>query len=379
MSPEQALSGLRDTIVAAAAKRTALEIHGGRSKHFLGNEPRGEPLDVRGFAGIVSYEPTELVVTARCGTPLADLEAALAERGQMLAFEPPHFGPGATVGGTIACGLSGPARVSAGAARDYVLGASLLDARGELMHFGGQVMKNVAGYDVSRLLCGSYGVLGVLAEVSLKVLPVPAMRASLRIEIGVDEAMSALHHWGGEPLPISASCWIDGLLVLRVAGSEAGVEAAASRFINRYRARPLDPQGEDAFWHDLREHRLPFFVGDAAQHESTPAAAAPADAGQGDETLWRIVVPSVAPQLQLPGRQLIEWGGGLRWYVGDASAAEVRAAAAALGGTANRFRGGVRQDSFHPLAPAMLSLQRRVRSQLDPLGIFNPGRMYAAL
>ncbi len=357
--PEQALSALRETILAAADRRTPLEIHGGRSKHFLGNEPRGEPLDVRGFAGIVSYEPTELVVTARCGTPLEELEAALAEKGQMLAFEPPHFGPGATIGGTIACGLSGPARASVGAARDFVLGASLLDARGELMRFGGQVMKNVAGYDVSRLLCGSYGTLGVIAEVSLKVLPVPPVRWSLRMSIGAEEAMSALHHWAGEPLPLSASCWGDGQLVLRFAGSEAGVEAAASRFINRYSASPLPAEAADAFWRDLAEHRLPFF--------------------QGDATLWRIVVPSVAPQLELPGRQLIEWGGGLRWYTGEAGAAEVRAAAQAVGGTASRFRGGPREDSFHPLPPAMLALQRRVRQQLDPLGIFNPGRLYAAL
>ncbi|MCO5121013.1 MAG: glycolate oxidase subunit GlcE [Burkholderiaceae bacterium] len=359
MNPEQALSGLRDAILAAAAGRAPLEIHGGRSKHFLGNEPRGEPLDVRGYAGIVSYEPTELVVTARCGTPLAELEATLAERGQMLAFEPPHFGPGATIGGTIACGLSGPARVSAGAARDFVLGAALLDSRGELMRFGGQVMKNVAGYDVSRLLCGSYGVLGVIAEVSLKVLPVPAAQWSLRIRIGAEEALSALHHWACEPLPLSASCWSDGQLVLRFAGSEAGVEAAASRFINRYSAIPLAPEANAVFWRDLAEHRLPFFEGDA--------------------TLWRIVLPSRAPQLDLPGRQLIEWGGGLRWYVGDAGAAEVRAAAAAVGGTATRFRGGLREETFHPLSPAMLALQQRVRSELDPLRIFNPGRLYAAL
>jgi glycolate oxidase FAD binding subunit len=359
MSPEQALAGLRDAIVAAAGKRTPLEIHGGRTKRFLGNEPRGEPLDVRGYAGIVSYEPTELVVTARCGTPLAELEATLAEKGQMLAFEPPHFGPGATIGGTIACGLSGPNRWMAGAARDFVLGASLLDARGELMHFGGQVMKNVAGYDISRLLCGSYGTLGVIAEVSLKVLPVPPMRASLRMTLGAEEALSALHHWAGEPLPLSASCWGDGKLVVRFAGSEAAVEAAMNRFINRYSASPLAPELADAFWHELTEHRLPFF--------------------RTEGTLWRISVPSTSPQLELPGRQLIEWGGGLRWYVGEASAVEVRAAAQAAGGTAMRFRGGAREESFHPLPPAMLALQRRVRMQLDPLGIFNPGRMYAAL
>lgn len=359
MSPEQALAGLRESIVAAAGNHKPLEIHGGRTKHFLGNEPRGEPLDVRGYAGIVSYEPTELVVTARCGTPLEELEATLAEKGQMLAFEPPRFGAGATVGGTVACGLSGPGRWMAGAARDFVLGASLLDARGELMHFGGQVMKNVAGYDVSRLLCGSYGTLGVIAEVSLKVLPVPPLRWSLRMNIGADEALSALHHWAGEPLPLSASCWGDDKLIVRFAGSEAAVESAASRFINRYSASPLSAEIGDAFWHDLAEHRLPFF--------------------HTESTLWRISVPSTAPRLELPGRQLIEWGGGLRWYVGEASAAEVRAAAQAAGGTASRFRGGVREDSFHPLPPAMLALQRRVRMQLDPHGIFNPGRLYAAL
>ena len=311
MSPEQALAGLRESIVAAAENRKPLEIHGGRTKHFLGNEPRGEPLDVRGYAGIVSYEPTELVVTARCGTPLEELEATLAEKGQMLAFEPPRFGAGATVGGTVACGLSGPGRWMAGAARDFVLGASLLDARGELMHFGGQVMKNVAGYDVSRLLCGSYGSLGVIAEVSLKVLPVPPLRWSLRMNIGADEALSALHHWAGEPLPLSASCWGDDKLIVRFAGSEAAVESAASRFINRYSASPLAQEVGDAFWHDLAEHRLPFF--------------------HTESTLWRISVPSTAPRLELPGRQLIEWGGRLRCrpHLGGARLADVPAQAAA--------------------------------------------------
>src|SRR5690606_31320704 len=222
-----------------------------------------------------------------------------------------------------------------------------------------RVMKTAAGRAVSPLLGGSDGTPGGSAEVSLKVLPVPPLRWSLRMSIGVDEALSALHHWAGEPLPLSASCWGDGKLIVRFAGSEAAVESAGSRFINRYSASPLAEEVADAFWHELAEHRLPFF--------------------HGDVTLWRISVPSTAPHLELPGRQLIEWGGGLRWYIGEASAAEVRAAAQAAGGTASRFRGGVREDSFHPLSPAMLALQRRARMQLDPLGIFNPGRMYAAL
>lgn len=358
MGPEQTLSAMRETILAAAASGTALEVHGGRTKRFLGNEPRGEPFDVRAYAGITSYEPTELVVTARSGTPLAELEATLAERGQMLAFEPPHFGEGATVGGTIACGVSGPGRVAAGAARDFVLGAALLAASGELMYFGGQVMKNVAGYDISRLLCGSYGVLGVIAEVSLKVLPVPPARTSLRVAADAAEAVRLLNGWGGEPLPISASCWLDGEVWLRLAGSQAGVEAAAERFMARHGASVVDAGQAATFWHDLAEQRLPFF------------------ASQG--SLWRVSVPSTAPQLELGGPQLIEWGGGLRWFVGPDEATEVRAAAAAVGGTASRFRGGTRADVFHPPAAAVLALQQRVKQQLDPQGIFNPGRLYPA-
>ena len=201
------LQTLIERIHAATRARAQLDIRGGGSKIFYGEAPQGEPFDVTGLTGISSYEPTELVVTARCGTPLAELEAALAEKGQCLPFEPPHFGPGATVGGMVAAGLAGPARAAVGGVRDYMLGATILNGKAELLSFGGQVMKNVAGYDVSRLLAGSMGTLGVICEVSLKVLPMAPGTATLRFTLGQEEALQRINRWAGQPLPLNASAW----------------------------------------------------------------------------------------------------------------------------------------------------------------------------
>ncbi|MGB7481076.1 MAG: glycolate oxidase subunit GlcE, partial [Burkholderiaceae bacterium] len=286
---EQALQQLRARVADASARRQPLSIVGGGSKDWYG-EPlpaAAEPLPTAGYRGIVDYEPTELVITARCGTPLAEIEAALAAQRQMLAFEPPHFGAGATVGGMVAAGLSGPRRQAAGAVRDFVLGAVLMDGRGEVLHFGGQVMKNVAGYDVSRLLAGSLGVLGLILEVSLKVLPQPAACATLRFELPQDEALQALNRWGGQPLPITASAWSDGQLTLRLEGAAAAIASARAKL----GGEALEPSQADAFWHALREQDDDFFAGD------------------GDTDLWRLVLPTTAPPLALPGAQLIEWGG----------------------------------------------------------------------
>ena len=357
---DQAIAEIRDRIRAANAARTPLRIRGGGTKDFYGETPSGEPLDVTGYRGIVSYEPTELVVTARCGTPLAEVEAALAEKGQMLAFEPPAFGESATIGGVVACGLSGPRRASAGAARDFVLGASMIDAEGRALNFGGQVMKNVAGYDVSRLLCGSLGILGLIAEVSLKVLPRPAAERSLSMAMPDDEAIRRLNEWGGQPLPISASAWSDGVLTLRLSGARAAVDAAESRFARERGAEPIDGERAAAFWEGLREQTAPFFVGPLP--------------------LWRLSLPSAAPRVALPGAQLVEWGGALRWLRTDAEPAAVRAEAARLGGTATLFRGGNRLSGvFHPLAAPVLELHRRLKRQFDPNGIFNPGRLVPGL
>jgi glycolate oxidase FAD binding subunit len=343
----------RDRILAAGAE-APLRIRGGGSKDFYGQDVRGELLDTRAYAGIVAYEPTELVITARCGTPLAEIETALAERGQMLAFEPPHFGA-ATIGGCIATGLSGPRRAAVGATRDFVLGAKLLDGEARVLNFGGQVMKNVAGYDVSRLLVGSLGTLGVLLEVSLKVMPRPAMEASIRFELAQAEALQLLNRWSGQPLPLSASCWHDGILTLRLSGARAAVAAAQARLGGDV---AIDAS---SFWSGLREQRQAFF----------------ADANLA---LWRLAMPSTAPPLDLPGAQLIEWGAAQRWLRGDSDAGALRDTVAALGGHATQFRGGDKTVGvFHPLSPALRALHGRLKNSFDPRRVFNPGRLYRDL
>jgi glycolate oxidase FAD binding subunit len=333
----------------AAARRSPLRLRGGGSKDFYGNAPRGEILDTRAYAGIVDYEASELVLTARCGTPLKEIEAALEAQGQCLPFEPPHFGA-ATFGGCIAAGLSGPRRASAGALRDYVLGVKLVDGRGRLLEFGGRVMKNVAGYDVSRLVAGSLGTLGLIAEASLKVLPKPRVQRTLGFELGEREAIEAMNRWAAQPLPLSASLWHAGRLCVRLSGAEASVSAA-----QRALGGSLD---EDRLWESVREQTHPFFA--------------------GAEPLWRLSLPSTAAPLA--GPQLVEWNGGLRWLKSRAPAAEVRAAAAGAGGHATLFRSADKAaGAFAPLDPALMRLHLELKKAFDPQGILNPGRMYAEL
>ncbi|MBA5688487.1 glycolate oxidase subunit GlcE [Rugamonas apoptosis] len=341
----------QEQIRAATAAGTPLRLRGGGTKDWYGNMPTGQLLDARAYHGVLAYEPTELVITARCGTPLAEIEALLAEQGQMLAFEPPRYGAVSTIGGVVAAALSGPRRASAGAARDFVLGAALMDGRGELLCFGGQVMKNVAGYDVSRLLAGSLGTLGLIMDVSLKVLPLPVCEASIRFELSEIDALRRLNEWGGQPLPISASCWHDGILSLRLSGAEAAVGAARRKL----GGQPVEHDG--AFWASLRDQRHAFF-----------------DGGE----LWRLSVPSAASALVMKGAQLIEWGGAQRWLrVAGGDAASIRRTVSAVGGHATLFRGGDRSAGvFQPLAPAVAAIHQRLKASFDPAGIFNPGRMY---
>ena len=350
------LEHLQGRIRDAAAGAVALRLRGGGSKDFYGGELRGEVLDLRGYSGIVSYEPTELVVTARCGTLLGELENILRENRQFLPFEPPHFGAQATVGGCVAAGLSGPRRSSAGPIRDFILGAKLLDGRGRLLGFGGQVMKNVAGYDVSRLLAGSLGTLGVIAEVSIKVLPRPPAERSLRLELSEPHAIEALNRWAGQPLPISASAWHDGVLTLRLSGAEPAVRAGAGKI----GGEELAQSQADAFWAGVREHTEHFF--------------------SGQQPLWRIAVPSTTAPMALAGRQFIEWGGGLRWLKSDLDAGTLRAAASRAKGHATLFRSPDKAaGAFSPLEPVLLRLHRELKAVFDPTGILNPGRLHPEL
>ena len=355
---DPALQALVDRVRAARADQTTLDIRGGNTKAFYGEVQQGEPLDLRPLAGISSYEPTELVVTVRAGTPLAELEAALAERGQCLPFEPPRFAAGGTVGGMVAAGLAGPSRPAVGSVRDHLLGATLLNGRAEVLSFGGQVMKNVAGYDVSRLLAGSMGYLGVVCEVSLKVMPLPTASATLCFELNEATALARLNAWGGQPLPVNASAWRQGMLVLRLAGAGAAVRSAAAAM----GGEPVDAARAAAFWDGLRDHRDEFF-------------AAARQAVQGGATLWRLSLPQTAPALALPGDHLVEWGGALRWVASDADGRTLRDAAARLGGHATAFAGAKPGGAFAALSAPLLRIHRALKAAFDPDAVFNPGRL----
>ena len=369
---DQALTDLIERVRGAAADGAPLCIRGGGSKDFYGaaiDRSVGDPLSMLPLSGIVSYEPSELVVTVRAGTPLAELEALLTASGQCLPFEPPHFGDEshrATVGGMVAAGLSGPARASVGAVRDYVLGVQMLNGHGELLTFGGQVMKNVAGYDVSRVLVGSLGVLGVIVEVSLKVLPKAPAEATLRFELSQAEALARLNQWGGQPLPLNASCWVEdggvGTLYLRLRGAVASVEAACEQL----GGERIDNAQAASDWNDCREQRLPWF-----------------SQRRADQDLWRLSLPQTAPVLDLPEAPLVEWHGGQRWVRaarGEDSAKRLRAAAASVGGHAILFIAVQDQYTralprFDHQKPPLDRIQRDLKREFDPQGIFNRGRL----
>lgn len=354
-------------IAQAASNGQTLQLRGGGSKAFYGQSPEGELLDTRAYSGIVSYEPTELVVTAKAGTALAELESTLAEQQQMLAFEPPHFGA-ATVGGCIATGLSGPRRIKAGAVRDFVLGAQLLDGNGKLLNFGGQVMKNVAGYDVSRFLAGSLGMLGIITEVSLKVLPQPETELTLQLSMNQGEALQRLCQWASQPLPISASAWHQQQLWLRLSGADSAVNAAAKKL----GGDTVATAEASRLWQQIKEQQLAFFT-------------------EGDAPLWRIALPATTAELDIQAvdgkgypvtsdHTLLEWNGTQRWLRGDIEPTALRQQVTALGGHASLFRGGNKaQGVFTPLAAPVMQLHQNLKAAFDPARVFNPGRLYPGL
>jgi glycolate oxidase FAD binding subunit len=382
---EAQLNTLIDAVRQAGVDGRVLRLRGGGSKDFWGQSLSGQVLDTRAYRGILSYEPSELVVTVRCGTPLAELEAALAEQGQCLAFEPPHFGPDATVGGMVAAGLSGPARATAGAVRDFILGARFINGLGEHLTFGGQVMKNVAGYDVSRLLAGSWGTLGLITEVSLKVLPVPPAEATIMCAgLAQGAALGLLHRWGGQPLPLNASAWVRDAtaqpvadyLFVRLRGAVAAVQTALHTLSADAQALGAQVQQMDNAeaaqdWQASGEQALQFF---------TPPSA--------DACLWRLSLPQTAPVLDLPGldhpSQYIEWQGAQRWLWAPASAAvALRELAHAVGGHATLFRASAAHAEVDkaagvntPLEAVQHRIQKQLQQQMDPKGVFATGRLY---
>jgi glycolate oxidase FAD binding subunit len=354
MEEDDTVAAWSERIRSATAEGRPLRIRGGGTKDWYGQTLEGDILDTRAHRGIIAYDPAELVITARAGTPLLEIEAALADHAQMLPFEPPHFGPSATLGGCIAAGIAGPRRPSTGAPRDFVLGAVIMNGQGQVLHFGGQVVKNVAGYDVSRLLAGSLGTLGLILELSIKVLPLQQAEATLKFDMNGTDAVRKLNEWGGRPLPITASAWRHGTLAVRLGGAEAAVKSARSA---------LGGEVVERFWAGLREQTDPFF-----------AAIAPKAA------LWRLALPSITEPLQLPGAQLMEWGGGQRWWITDTDAQTVRISAKQAGGHATIFRTGQNYDRsagvFTPLPAPLMKIHRGLKAAFDPARIFNRGRLY---
>jgi len=348
-----ATTALVERVRQATADKAPLRIVGGDSKRFYGRAIAGEPLATREHSGILRHDPAELVLTARGGTPLAEIEAELTSKGQRLAFEPPHFGPGATLGGAVACGLAGPSRAWSGPLRDFVLGARVLTGDGRVLRFGGEVMKNVAGYDVARLMAGSLGILGVLLDVSLKVLPLPPGERTLALEMDEAAALARLAEVARSALPLSAGAWVDGCTYLRFEGSDATLDDLRRRVGGEVLT---DSRG---FWMSLREQAHPFFG--------------------GEQPLWRCTVPPLAPRLSLEGAPLIEWNGLQRWYR-CLPGAKAFDAAAAVGGYATLFRQAADAgEVFTPLPAALLRLHRALKREFDPAGILNHGRMYADL
>ncbi len=385
---QDTLQHFSDKIRHATQTGQALRLRGGGTKDFLGQSLQGEVLDTTDYAGILSYEPSELVITVRAGTPLAEVETALAEQGQCFAFEPPHFGEGATIGGMLAAGLSGPARASVGSVRDFVLGARVINGKGEHLTFGGQVMKNVAGYDVSRLLAGSWGQLGLITEVSLKVLPTAPGEATLMCAgVSQAQALTLLNQWGGQPLPLNASAWVhdthaspaQDYLFVRLRGAVAAVEAAVIQMSATVQAlgahvTRMDNAQAGADWHASGEQTLDFFTPPDEQ-----------------ACLWRLSVPQTAPVLdvRVNGQrcaQYIEWHGAQRWLWAPASvASQVRDAATKVGGHATLFRTSLASRQtlgdvdkqvgvYTPLNAVQQRIQNELKKQFDAAGIFNPGR-----
>ena len=371
---DSSLTHFIDQINAATAAKAPLRIRGGGSKDFYG-EPFDASLpvlDTRSHASIVSYEPSELVITVKAGTPLAEVESALAEENQCFAFEPPHYGAGTTIGGMVASGLAGPARACVGGVRDYVLGAHLINGRGELLEFGGQVMKNVAGYDVSRALAGSLGTLGLITQVSLKVLPVAHAEATLRFEMDEATAIRCCNEWAGQPLPLNASSWVMdhvvGTLYLRLRGAVAAVESACKRLASEAGGVRVDSPETTADWSAARDLQLPWFKEGIAR---------------GDD-LWRISVPQTTPPLNL-GDAMIDWLGGQRWLFTPSAehqeaAQRIRHAVQTIGGNTTLFiasRAYSMQATarFDAQKPPLNLIHQQLKAEFDPAGIFNPRRL----
>ncbi len=351
---KEQIDSIKERVLNAVEESKPLKIVGGNSKAFLGRATTGTLVDVSAYSGVINYEPTELYITARAGTLLSDINNALSENGQMLAFDPPNVTDKTTIGGVVATGLSGSRRPYSGSVRDYVLGIRCINGLGKDLSFGGQVMKNVAGYDLSRLMTGAFGTLGIILEVSLKVVPIPEIEITCSRSMTKENALGQMQGLSAQAIPISASCYDGGVLHVRLSGNENSVKATSKKI-------DLDKEEQYLnFWNELRDYKAPIF--------------------DTDINIWRISVPTTANPDIGDDPYLVDWGGGLYWLNSERPAKEIFDLAREAGGSAMLFRGTVLdQELFQPLSKGLLSLHKGLKKAFDPHGILNPGKMYASL
>lgn len=353
-------SALQSSVKDAIDKQTPLFIHGGNSKLFYGNSVDAAPLDVSQHTGIISYDPTELCITVRAGTLLSDIEKILQAENQILPFEPPQYTANTTIGGALAAGISGPRRAYSGSVRDAILGVKIINGEGEIVNFGGQVMKNVAGYDLSRMMVRSQGTLGVILEASIRLLPKSKHEVTLSFNGDQAFALDYFESSRIQQLPITASAWFNEEAYLRLSGSEKSLENTSKDLHHSLDAKPIDNTKE--FWADIRDHKHHFF-------------------GRTDKPLWRLSLPPASDVIkQMNDNQFIEWGGAQRWVNTNTPANIIQSSANNRNGYATLFQGDIPETPCFPiLDKTLMKFHKQLKDNMDPHGIFNPGRMYSGL
>ena len=348
---------LQHFIKEAIAAKIPFFIQGGGSKDYYGNPVEAGPLDVSPHSGVISYEPTELCITVRAGTPLSEIESLLAEHQQILPFEPPQYTDRATIGGAIAAGIAGPRRAYSGSVRDAILGVQIINGEGEIVNFGGQVMKNVAGYDLSRLMVRSLGTLGLILNVSIRLIPKPEQDLSLVFEASQEDALAFFEGLRKQLLPITASLWKDNMVYMRFSASEKILKSTRAKIAAQ---KEIDVLADgDNFWQSIRDHKDDFF-------------------SYSDKPLWRLSLPPVSDKiLRINDPQLIEWGGAQRWVNSNAPANIIHSIAMSRGGYATAFKRRAPGTAVFPtLEPKLLALHRQLKRKMDPHAVFNPNRLY---
>lgn len=351
-----------DQIIAAGQSNQKICITGSGSKDWYGAPLQGKKLSTLQYSGIISYQPDELVITVKAGTSLREVEAVLETKNQQFSFEPPHYGANATIGGMVCAGLAGPGRISAGSLRDFVLGVKVMDGKGQILNFGGTVMKNVAGYDISRLLPGSLGTLALLLDVSIKVLPKPAATQTVSVAIDQQNAIQLMNSLAAQPWPLNASAWFNQTLYLRLCGAKAAVKSAVETFNTKYGMQSVADESATAFWLSLKEQTHPWFE------------------RQKPTDLWRLSLPTNSPVFN-DEDTLIEWHGGQRWLKGFHPADEIKALARSHQGHASIFSSPQKQPQMlssltdNPLTKGLAIVQKRLRDSFDPLGVFDTERL----